>query len=284
MIITTISELRDYLREQRSQGKTVGLVPTMGFLHEGHLSLIREARKGSNIVVVSDFVNPTQFGPDEDFDTYPRNIERDTKLAKDAGADVIFHPSVDEMYSAGSSTFVEVEGDITKVLCGASRPTHFKGVTTVVSMLFNIVQPDRAYFGQKDAQQAAVLIKMINDLHMNIELITCPIVRESDGLAMSSRNTYLSAGERKQAVVLNQALKAGKDAFKKGEKKASKLMKIITDKINEMPLAEIDYVDILDFPSLEPVSTIEKEVLAAVAVKFGNTRLIDNEIFSPLGG
>lgn len=284
MIITTISELRDYLREQRSQGKTVGLVPTMGFLHEGHLSLIREARKGNNIVVVSDFVNPTQFGPDEDFDTYPRNIERDTKLAKDAGADVIFHPSVDEMYPADSSTFVEVEGDITKVLCGASRPTHFKGVTTVVSMLFNIVQPDRAYFGQKDAQQAAVLIKMINDLHMNIELITCPIVRESDGLAMSSRNTYLSAEKRKQAVVLNQALKAGKDAFEKGEKKASKLMKIITDKINEMPLAEIDYVNILDFPSLEPVSTIEKEVLAAVAVKFGNTRLIDNEIFSPLGG
>lgn len=281
MIITTISELRDYLREQRSQGKTVGLVPTMGFLHEGHLSLIREARKGNNIVVVSDFVNPTQFGPNEDFDTYPRNIERDTKLAKDAGADVIFHPSVDEMYPASSSTFVEVESGITKVLCGASRPTHFKGVTTVVSMLFNIVQPDRAYFGQKDAQQAAVLIKMINDLHMNIELITCPIVRENDGLAMSSRNTYLSAEERKQAVVLNQALKAGKDAFEKGEKKASKLMKIITDKINEMPLAEIDYVDILDFPSLEPISTIEKEVLAAVAVKFGNTRLIDNEILAP---
>lgn len=279
MIITTISELRNYLHNQRLQGKTVGLVPTMGYLHDGHLSLIRAARKENNVIVVSDFVNPTQFGPNEDFATYPRDIERDAKLATDAGADVIFHPSVEEMYPAGSSTIVEVEGNITKVLCGASRPTHFKGVTTVVSMLFNIVQPDRAYFGQKDAQQAAVLMKMINDLHMNIELITCPIVRESDGLAMSSRNTYLSVEERKQAVVLNQALKAGKDAFEKGEKEASKLVKIISNKINEMPLAEIDYVNILDFPSLAPVSKIEKEVLAAVAVKFGKTRLIDNVIF-----
>lgn len=279
MIITTISELRNYLHNQRLQGKTVGLVPTMGYLHDGHLSLIRAARKENNVVVVSDFVNPTQFGPNEDFATYPRDIERDAKLATDAGADVIFHPSVEEMYPAGSSTIVEVEGNITKVLCGASRPTHFKGVTTVVSMLFNIVQPDKAYFGQKDAQQAAVLMKMINDLHMNIELITCPIVRESDGLAMSSRNTYLSVEERKQAVVLNQALKAGKDAFEKGEKEASKLVKIISNKINEMPLAEIDYVNILDFPSLAPVSKIEKEVLAAVAVKFGKTRLIDNVIF-----
>lgn len=279
MIITTISELRNYLHNQRLQGKTVGLVPTMGYLHDGHLSLIRAARKENNVVVVSDFVNPTQFGPNEDFATYPRDIERDAKLATDAGADVIFHPSVEEMYPTDSSTIVEVEGNITKVLCGASRPTHFKGVTTVVSMLFNIVQPDRAYFGQKDAQQAAVLMKMINDLHMNIELITCPIVRESDGLAMSSRNTYLSVEERKQAVVLNQALKAGKDAFEKGEKEASKLVKIISNKINEMPLAEIDYVNILDFPSLAPVSKIEKEVLAAVAVKFGKTRLIDNVIF-----
>ncbi|NLI72811.1 MAG: pantoate--beta-alanine ligase [Bacteroidales bacterium] len=279
MIITTISELRNYLHNQRLQGKTVGLVPTMGYLHDGHLSLIRAARKENNVVVVSDFVNPTQFGPNEDFATYPRDIERDAKLATDAGADVIFHPSVEEMYPTDSSTIVEVEGNITKVLCGASRPTHFKGVTTVVSMLFNIVQPDKAYFGQKDAQQAAVLMKMINDLHMNIELITCPIVRESDGLAMSSRNTYLSVEERKQAVVLNQALKAGKDAFEKGEKEASKLVKIISNKINEMPLAEIDYVNILDFPSLAPVSKIEKEVLAAVAVKFGKTRLIDNVIF-----
>ncbi len=278
MIITTISELRNYLNEKRSKGKSIGFVPTMGFLHEGHLSLIRRANMENDVVVMSDFVNPTQFGPNEDFASYPRNIERDTELAMSAGADVIFYPSVYEMYPKGSSTFVEVEGNITKVLCGASRPTHFRGVTTVVNMLFNIVQPDKAYFGQKDAQQVAVLIKMVNDLHQNIEIITCPIVREGDGLAMSSRNTYLSPEERKQAVILNKALKKGKDAFAKGEKDVTKLTEIITNKINEMPLAVIDYVSILDFPSLETISTVEKEALGAVAVKFGKTRLIDNII------
>lgn len=276
MIITTISELRTYLSKKRLQGKTIGFVPTMGFLHEGHLSLIRRANMENDVVVMSDFVNPTQFGPNEDFASYPRNIERDTEMAMGAGADVVFYPSVYEMYPKGSSTFVEVEGNITNVLCGASRPTHFKGVTTVVNMLFNIVQPDRAYFGQKDAQQVAVLIKMVNDLHMDIEIITCPIVREGDGLAMSSRNTYLSKEERKQAVILNKALKKGKEAFAEGEKNTAKLISIITDKINEMPLAVIDYVSILDFPSLEPIDTIEQQALAAVAVKFGKTRLIDN--------
>ena len=280
MIITTISELRSYLNKMRSQGKSIGLVPTMGFLHDGHLSLIRRAKSDNDVVVVSDFVNPTQFGPNEDFVSYPRNIERDTELAMSAGANVVFYPSVDEMYPKGSSTFVEVEGEITKVLCGASRPTHFRGVTTVVNMLFNIVQPDKAYFGQKDAQQAAVLIKMVSDLHMNIELITCPIVREGDGLAMSSRNSYLSAEERKQAVILHKALKQGKNAFADGEKDVSKLIAIITDKISEMSLASIDYVSILDFPSLEPVETVTKEALAAVAVNFGKTRLIDNEIYA----
>ena len=280
MIITTISELRNYLNKMRSQGKSIGLVPTMGFLHDGHLSLIRRAKSDNDVVVVSDFVNPTQFGPNEDFVSYPRNIERDTELAMSAGANVVFYPSVDEMYPKGSSTFVEVEGEITKVLCGASRPTHFRGVTTVVNMLFNIVQPDKAYFGQKDAQQAAVLIKMVSDLHMNIELITCPIVREGDGLAMSSRNSYLSAEERKQAVILHKALKQGKEALANGEKDVSKLIAIITDKISEMSLASIDYVSILDFPSLEPVETVTKEALAAVAVNFGKTRLIDNEIYA----
>lgn len=278
MIIETVKELREYLAGQRAAGKTVGLVPTMGFLHEGHLSLIREAKAENDVVVVSDFVNPTQFGPNEDFESYPRNIERDTELALSAGADVIFYPSVSEMYPPESSTYVEVEGNITRVLCGASRPTHFRGVTTVVNKLFNIVEPDKAYFGQKDAQQVAVLTKMVKDLHMDIELIICPIVREPDGLAMSSRNTYLSAEERKQAVILNQALKKAKNAFANGEKDVEKLTEIITDKINEMPLAVIDYVSILDFPSLKPIITIEKDALGAVAVKFGKTRLIDNEI------
>lgn len=278
MIIETVKELREYLAGQRAAGKTVGFVPTMGFLHEGHLSLIREAKAENDVVVVSDFVNPTQFGPNEDFESYPRNIERDTELALSAGADVIFYPSVSEMYPPESSTYVEVEGNITRVLCGASRPTHFRGVTTVVNKLFNIVEPNKAYFGQKDAQQVAVLTKMVKDLHMDIELIICPIVREPDGLAMSSRNTYLSAEERKQAVILNQALKKAKNAFANGEKDVVKLTGIITDKINEMPLAVIDYVSILDFPSLKPIITIEKDALAAVAVKFGKTRLIDNEI------
>ena len=278
MIIETVKELREYLAGQRAAGKTVGLVPTMGFLHEGHLSLIREAKAENDVVVVSDFVNPTQFGPNEDFESYPRNIERDTERALSAGADVIFYPSVSEMYPPESSTYVEVEGNITRVLCGASRPTHFRGVTTVVNKLFNIVEPDKAYFGQKDAQQVAVLTKMVKDLHMDIELIICPIVREPDGLAMSSRNTYLSSEERKQAVILNQALKKAKNAFANGEKDVVKLTGIITDKINEMPLAVIDYVSILDFPSLKPIITIEKDALGAVAVKFGKTRLIDNEI------
>ncbi len=278
MIITTINELRTYLDSQRKSGKAIGLVPTMGFLHEGHLSLIRRAKADNDIVVVSDFVNPTQFAPNEDFESYPRNIERDEQLATGAGADVIFYPSVEEMYPAGSSTFVEVVGEITKVLCGASRPSHFRGVTTVVTMLFNIVQPNRAYFGQKDAQQAAVLIKMANDLHMNIELIVCPIVREANGLAMSSRNTYLSANERTQAVVLNQALLEAKSAFENGETDVQKLIGIISGKINEMPLADIDYVNIYEYPSLKTTKEIGAKALAAVAVKFGKTRLIDNII------
>lgn len=280
MIVETIQEVREYLARQRTDNKTVGLVPTMGFLHEGHLSLIRRARNENDVVVVSDFVNPTQFGPNEDFETYPRNIERDTELALSAGADVVFYPSVKEMYPHGSSTFVEVEGNITKVLCGASRPSHFRGVTTVVNMLFTIVQPEKAYFGQKDAQQVAVLMKMVNDLHINTELVICPIVREADGLAMSSRNIYLSVEERKQALILNIALKKGYEAFTKGEINADTLVRIIIEKIAEMPLAVIDYVSIYDYPSLENIAVIHEKAIAAVAVKFGKTRLIDNVIFT----
>ena len=278
MILETIPELRKNLANWRKAQKSVGLVPTMGFLHEGHLSLIRRAKTGNDIVVVSVFVNPTQFGPNEDFESYPRNILRDTEMAMGAGADVIFYPTVSEMYPNGSSTFVEVAGNITRVLCGASRPSHFRGVTTVVNMLFNIVKPDRAYFGQKDAQQATVLMKMVKDLHMDIELIICSIVREADGLAMSSRNTYLSAEEREQAVVLSKALEKGKEAFSKGERNVDSLIEIITNKINEMPLAAIDYVSIYDYPSLETIEIIDNNALAAVAVKFGKTRLIDNNL------
>ena len=278
MILETIPELRKHLANWRKAQKSVGLVPTMGFLHEGHLSLIRRAKTGNDIVVVSVFVNPTQFGPNEDFESYPRNILRDTEMAMGAGADVIFYPTVSEMYPNGSSTFVEVAGNITRVLCGASRPSHFRGVTTVVNMLFNIVKPDRAYFGQKDAQQATVLMKMVKDLHMDIELIICPIVREADGLAMSSRNTYLSAEDREQAVVLSTALEKGKEAFSKGERNVDSLIEIITNKINEMPLAAIDYVSIYDYPSLETIEIIDNNALAAVAVKFGKTRLIDNNL------
>ena len=278
MILETIPELRKHLANWRKAQKSVGLVPTMGFLHEGHLSLIRRAKTGNDIVVVSVFVNPTQFGPNEGFESYPRNILRDTEMAMGAGADVIFYPTVSEMYPNGSSTFVEVAGNITRVLCGASRPSHFRGVTTVVNMLFNIVKPDRAYFGQKDAQQATVLMKMVKDLHMDIELIICSIVREADGLAMSSRNTYLSAEEREQAVVLSKALEKGKEAFSKGERNVDSLIEIITNKINEMPLAAIDYVSIYDYPSLETIEIIDNNALAAVAVKFGKTRLIDNNL------
>jgi len=281
MRIETINELRNILDSQRKAGKTVGLVPTMGFLHEGHLSLIRKAKEENDIVVVSDFVNPTQFAPNEDFESYPRNIERDTEMAENAGADVIFYPSVSEMYPAGSSTFVTVEGGITNVLCGASRPTHFKGVTTVVNMLFNIVEPNKAYFGQKDAQQAAILMKMVNDLHLRVKLVVCPIVREKDGLALSSRNTYLSAEERKQAVVLSQALQLAEKAFSNEEKNVNTLIALITDKINEMPLARIDYVSIYSYPALEAIEKVTEKSIAAVAVYFGKTRLIDNIILDP---
>lgn len=278
MVVNTIDNLKHFLRQEREKNKKIGLVPTMGYLHAGHLSLIERAKKENDTVVVSIFVNPTQFGPNEDFETYPRDIEVDTKKAIEAGADIIFNPSVVEMYPNESSTWVNVEGDITSILCGASRPTHFKGVTTVVNMLFNIVGPDKAYFGQKDAQQAAVLTKMVRDLHMNVELIICPIVREEDGLALSSRNTYLNEDERDQATILNKSLLSAFDAFQEGEKDTKKLIGIIKDNINTMPLAEIDYVKIYSYPSLSEIKYIEETAIIAVAVKFGKTRLIDNII------
>ena len=278
MVITTTELIKRFLATVNRENKTIGLVPTMGFLHKGHLSLIKKAKKENDLVVVSIFVNPTQFGPNEDFETYPRDILNDTNLAYKAGADIIFNPNVCDLYPEGSNTWVNVEGDITKVLCGASRPTHFRGVTTVVNMLFNIVQPDRAYFGQKDAQQVAVLTKMVNDLHMNVELVVCPIVRESDGLAMSSRNSYLSEEERAQAVVLNEALQLAGKAYKDGERNVVALIHLIEIKIATMPLAEIDYVSIYSYPTFVQIENIVGTAIIAVAVKFGKTRLIDNEI------
>lgn len=272
MIIESIKALREHLN-----GKTsVGFVPTMGYLHEGHLSLIAKSKKENQLTVVSIFVNPTQFAPGEDFETYPRDLDRDYNLAVSAGADVIFHPSVEEMYIPGSSTNVTVEGDITKKLCGASRPTHFKGVTTVVNTLFNIVKPHRAYFGQKDAQQAIIIKKMVRDLHMDVNVIVCPIIRESDGLAMSSRNTYLSKDERSQALVLSQGLKSASEAYDNGENDVTKLKKHIRDTIEAAPLARIDYIEILDGHDLSEITTASDNTLMAVAVFFGKTRLIDN--------
>lgn len=278
MIIETINELRNYLEEHRKTGKTIGFVPTMGFLHEGHLSLIRAAKAENDVVVVSDFVNPTQFAPNEDFESYPRNIGQDEKMAMEAGADVIFFPSVEEMYPNGSSTFVEVEGEMTKILCGKSRPSHFKGVTTVVNILFNIVQPNKAYFGQKDAQQAAVLMKMVRDLHQNLEIVVCPIVREKDGLAMSSRNTYLDTQQRKDATILYQSLQEAELHFKNGENNVGNLTQFIRKKLSEKSSADIDYIEIYDFPSLTKIEKIDHKALAAIAVRFGKTRLIDNII------
>ena len=278
MVINSIKELRSLLATARTENKTIGLVPTMGFLHEGHLSLIRKANEENNLVVVSIFVNPTQFGPNEDFETYPRDIEQDTKLALEAGADIIFNPSASEIYPKGSSSWVNVEGNITSVLCGASRPTHFQGVTTVVNILFNIVKPNRAYFGQKDAQQAAVLTKMVHDLHIDLELVVCPIVRETDGLALSSRNTYLSSEERQQASILNQSLLKANEAYKKGETDTKTLTKLIVDNITTMPLANIDYVSIYSYPALQEIEKIESPAIIAVAVWFGKTRLIDNTL------
>lgn len=278
MVITTPELIKRFLATVNRENKTIGLVPTMGYLHKGHLSLIKKAKEENDLVVVSIFVNPTQFGPNEDFETYPRDILNDTNLAYKAGADIIFNPNVCDLYPEGSNTWVNVEGDITKVLCGASRPTHFRGVTTVVNMLFNIVQPHRAYFGQKDAQQVAVLTKMVNDLHMNVELVVCPIVREADGVAMSSRNSYLSEDERAQAVVLNQALQLAHMSYKAGERNVATLTQLIEAKITTMPLAEIDYVSIYSYPNLAQIENIVETAIIAVAVKFGKTRLIDNEI------
>lgn len=279
-IIKTIGELRPILKEFRRQGLSVGLVPTMGYLHEGHKSLIVKAVSENDRVIVSDFVNPTQFGVNEDLSSYPRDIERDAALCEQAGATLIFHPEPEEMYFPDSCTFVDMDR-LTKGLCGKTRPTHFRGVCTVVSKLFHIVMPDRAYFGQKDAQQLAVIRRMVRDLNFDITIVGCPIVREADGLAMSSRNTYLSPEERKAALILHRSLQLGEEMMKAGERDALKIRTAIQANMETETLARVDYVEIVDADSLEQVTLIEKPVLVATAVYIGNTRLIDNFTYEP---
>ncbi len=276
-LIKKIDELRNEIKK-RSNGKDIkiGFVPTMGYLHSGHMSLIKRAKQENDLVVVSVFVNPTQFAPGEDLESYPRDIEKDYKNSVEAGADIIFNPESSEMYSEESSTFVTVEGDITGKLCGRSRPTHFKGVTTVVAKLFNIVKPTNAYFGQKDAQQVAVIEKMVRDLNFDIDIIACELVREEDGLAMSSRNIYLSEEERAQALVLSKSLFKVKDMFLSGERNTSILKDFLLSSINTSNLADIEYIEVLDAKNLCEIDIIYRKTLVALAVRFGNTRLIDN--------
>lgn len=275
-IIYQLDQLKSLIKGQKEKGKTIGFVPTMGFLHEGHLSLMQEARSQSDCVVVSIFVNPTQFGPNEDFEAYPRDLERDIKACETMGVDYVFIPSVETIYPDGFSTYAICEGEITQKLCGKSRPTHFKGVTTVVLKLFNMVEADFAFFGQKDAQQVAVIEKMVSDLNLNVRIIPCPIVREADGLAMSSRNVYLNPEERAQALVLYQSLKRVESLIQSGEKNVKILKSEIQSCIEKSPLAEIDYIEVVKASNLETPEELSGDILIALAVKFGKTRLIDN--------
>lgn len=276
-ICYTIKDVRERVNAWKREGLTVGFVPTMGYLHEGHKSLMQAARANNDKVVVSVFVNPMQFGPNEDLESYPRDFEKDSALCESVGVDLIFHPEPEEMYADGFCSYVDMNG-LTGELCGKSRPIHFRGVQTVVLKLFNIVKPDRAYFGQKDAQQLAVIKRMVKDLNVDTEIVGCPIVREADGLAKSSRNTYLNPDERKAALILSRSLKLGRELIENGETDSNAVIKAITDSINTEPLAKIDYVDVVDFDTITPVDRIGKSVLVAIAVYIGKTRLIDNFI------
>lgn len=275
--VETISDMKAIIRNARGKGQTIGFVPTMGYLHEGHLSLAKASTQDNDITIMSIYVNPTQFGVNEDLEKYPRSLERDSMLAEEVGVDVIFTPSNSEMYPTGYKTYVSVEG-ITGVLCGKSRPTHFRGVTTIVAKLLHIVEPDHAYFGQKDAQQALVIQKMVMDLNMNTKIHVCPIIRETDGLAMSSRNVYLNSEERKAALCLYQSLLEAEKSFKAGERSREKIEELIYKRIKSESLAQIDYIEIVDSKTLEKVQEITGPVLIALAIKFGATRLIDNII------
>ncbi|MDH3598351.1 MAG: pantoate--beta-alanine ligase [Candidatus Tectomicrobia bacterium] len=276
-VIDTVAALRQHLAGERADGKCIGLVPTMGYLHAGHLSLVHAARKECDVVVMSIFVNPRQFGPQEDLESYPRDMERDLALAREAGVDVVFTPDVDEVYPSGYQTEVSVS-TLTQPLCGAARPGHFNGVTTVVAKLFNMVGPDRAYFGQKDYQQATVIQCMVTDLNMPLTIVVCPIVREDDGLAMSSRNAYLNPEEHQAALVLSRALQLAQAHLVQGERQPQRLQTALRDAIAAEPLARIDYVAVCDPHTLQPVEHLSGSVLVALAVFIGATRLIDNAL------
>ena len=277
-IVGTVKEVRELVKEWKKQGLSVGFVPTMGYLHEGHKSLMDAARKGNDKVVVSIFVNPMQFGPTEDLATYPRDLDHDAALCESAGVDLIFHPEAEEMYEKDFCSFVDMTG-LTEGLCGKTRPIHFRGVCTVVNKLFNIVTPDHAYFGQKDGQQLAVIKRMVRDLNMDIEIVGCPIVREEDGLAKSSRNTYLSSEERKAALILSKTVALGKE-LAKTEKDANKVVEAMKKNIETEPLAKIDYVEAVDALSMAPVEKLEGTCMLAMAVYIGKTRLIDNTLIN----
>ena len=277
ILARTVKEVKDQVREWKKQGFSVGLVPTMGYLHEGHQSLVKRAVAENDKVVVSVFVNPIQFAPNEDLETYPRDLEADCALCESTGAAMVFHPEPSEMYGDDFTTFVDMTG-VTKELCGKSRPTHFRGDCTVVNKLFSMVTPDKAYFGQKDAQQLAVIRRMVRNLNMNLEVVGCPIIREADGLAKSSRNTYLSAEERKAALVLSKAIFLGEKMIKDGERDGDKVLSAMTELIESEPLAKIDYVEMVKWDSIEIHHQIDGPVLTAIAVYIGKTRLIDNFI------
>ena len=275
-VTKTLEETRKLIKTWKKEGKMIGLVPTMGFLHEGHASLIKRCREENDIVVISDFVNPTQFGPNEDLAAYPRDFARDSELCESLGADLLFNPEPENMYT-DPHAYVNIDL-LSETLCGRTRPIHFKGVCTVVSKLFNIVTPDRAYFGQKDAQQLAIIRKMVQDLNFDIQIVGCPIVREDDGLAKSSRNTYLSTEERKAALCLSRAVKKGQEVIGAGVK-AEVVLGEMCAVIEAEPLAKTDYVSMVDALTMQPVEKVEKDVLVAMAVYIGKTRLIDNFSF-----
>ncbi len=275
--LRTVVTMEELFSARNSLPGTVGLVPTMGYLHEGHISLVRRARAECDHVVTSIFVNPTQFGPAEDLEKYPRDIENDTRLLENAGAELVWTPTVKEMYPDNFQTWVEVE-KLTKPLEGAMRPGHFRGVSTIVAKLFNAVRPDKAYFGQKDAQQAAVIRQMTRDLNYPIEIVVCPIIREPDGLAMSSRNTYLDSKQRQAAIVLFRALTQARKSFENGNRDAESLRKIVKSVIEEEALAQVQYVSCADYDTLTELDTINRKALLSLAVYFGKTRLIDNFI------
>lgn len=276
-ICNSIEEMRAALRHAKGSTQRIGFVATMGALHEGHLSLVRAAKAQADVVVASIFVNPTQFGPNEDFSRYPRTFESDCQMLNKEGVDLLFAPSVEDMYPTGAVTYVTVEG-LSERLCGKSRPGHFRGVTTVVSKLFNIIGPDLAFFGQKDAAQAAIIRRMVRDLNFPVEVVVSPIVREPDGLAMSSRNAYLDAGQRKSALVLSRALSRVKAAFDKGEQTSAKLIDVGIRVLKSKPGAQLDYLEIVNPETLEPVEFVRGSALVAVAAFVGTTRLIDNVV------